>query len=511
MKINNTFTQGLQGIDHRLLHPQQIPNASYAYVAPKKLDNPRHVHTNHSLVDQLGLTNVKNLDAILTGQENFEGFIPFSMNYAGHQFGHWAGQLGDGRAIIIGELSHNDKSYQLQLKGAGLTPFSRSGDGNAVLRSTIREYLCSEAMYHLGIPTTRSLSMHKTGELVMRDIMYNGNAAHEQGALMCRVSSSFIRFGNFQLHAARKEYDHLRALMDFTIEHHYSHLSKDIEGYIALFKEIVERTMHTVMQWQRVGFVHGVMNTDNMSILGETIDYGPYGWIDAYDRDWTPNTTDLKERRYRFGNQPNIAMWNLVQLANAFMPIIQDQKSLEDVINKQYVSFTGAYISMMYSKLGIFENNKDDNFIYNLEQLLHTQEIDMTLFFRNMSKIDVPDDHSYIQFVSYLKQAIYSESEEIIEIQKWKNWFSAYRQIIKKEDNSQEDRSLKMNTINPSFTLRNYITYEAIEKAEKGDYTLFQELFDQLQHPYIDKNPWFKKAPKWAKTKVGCSMLSCSS
>ncbi|MEY3421330.1 MAG: hypothetical protein RIR48_1622, partial [Bacteroidota bacterium] len=226
---------------------------------------------------------------IMAGNKLAEGSKPFAMCYGGHQFGNWAGQLGDGRAINLGEIVNSNGSQQnLQLKGAGPTPYSRSADGLAVLRSSIREFLCSEAMYHLGVPTTRALALVLTGEEVRRDIMYDGNPAMEKGAVVCRVAPSFVRFGNFEILAARQDETLLKKTADYVLEHYYPYLKNDLNPYLALFKEVVEKTCQMIVDWQRVGFVHGVMNTDNMSILGLTIDYGPYGWIDDYDPNWTP-------------------------------------------------------------------------------------------------------------------------------------------------------------------------------------------------------------------------------
>ena len=254
---------------------------------------------------------------LLVAQAQAAQFL--GIHVGGHQFGHWAGQLGDGRAISLGEAVLADgQRRELQLKGAGPTPYSRSADGRAVLRSSIREFLCSEAMHHLGIPTTRALSLVGTGEGVVRDMFYDGHPEVEPGAIVCRVAPSFLRFGHFELPSQRGDTSLLQALADFCIARDFPHLRGRGEPlYADWFAEVCERTARLVAGWMRVGFVHGVLNTDNMSILGLAIDYGPYGWIDAYDPDWTPNTTDATGRRYRFGWQPRVANWNLGQLARA--------------------------------------------------------------------------------------------------------------------------------------------------------------------------------------------------
>ena len=237
---------------------------------------------------------------VFGGNQLLEGMDPYAMCYGGHQFGNWAGQLGDGRAINLGEvLNRKGEHWTLQLKGAGPTPYSRTADGLAVLRSSIREFLCSEAMFHLGVPTTRALSLVSTGEQVMRDMFYDGNPKFEPGAIVCRVAPSFVRFGNFQIFAARGDIENLKRLVDFTIVNDFPHLgAPSPEVYASWFEEVCVRTCEMIVHWMRVGFVHGVMNTDNMSILGLTIDYGPYGWLEDYDPGWTPNTTDASGKRY---------------------------------------------------------------------------------------------------------------------------------------------------------------------------------------------------------------------
>ena len=243
--------------------------------------------------------------------------------------------MGDGRAINLGEVVNSaGQRWVLQLKGAGPTPYSRTADGLAVLRSSVREFLCSEAMYHLGVPTTRALSLILTGEQVMRDMLYDGNPELEPGAVVCRVAPSFTRFGNFQIFTARKELDVLKQLTDYTLVTDFPHLGEpSVAVYIEWFREVCSRTVEMIVHWMRVGFVHGVMNTDNMSILGLTIDYGPYGWLEDYDPTWTPNTTDAQGRRYSFGNQPYIAHWNLAQLAQSIYPLIGQQELLLNALD----------------------------------------------------------------------------------------------------------------------------------------------------------------------------------
>lgn len=272
---------------------------------------------------------------LFAGNKLLANMDPYAMCYGGHQFGNWAGQLGDGRAINLGEiLNHKNQRWALQLKGAGPTPYSRTADGLAVLRSSVREFLCSEAMHHLDVPTTRALSLIMTGENVIRDMFYNGNPKAEPGAVVCRVAPSFIRFGNFQILTARRDVDLLKKMVDYTIRTDFPHLGEPSPTiYIDWFTEVCKKTAEMIVHWQRVGFVHGVMNTDNMSILGLTIDYGPYGWLENFDQNWTPNTSESQEQRYRFGNQPKIAFWNLGQLANSIYPLIEQTEPFHKALS----------------------------------------------------------------------------------------------------------------------------------------------------------------------------------
>ena len=286
LNIKNTFISQLP-VDPILENSRrQVNEACFSYVTPKQTANPELLHVVPEMLDNLGLTaqDAQSDDflKIITGNKVLENTKPFAMCYAGHQFGNWAGQLGDGRAINLFEVAHNNKQWMLQLKGAGPTPYSRSGDGLAVLRSSIREYLCSEAMFHLGVPTTRALSLALTGDEILRDVMYDGNPEYEKGAIVSRVSPSFLRFGSYEVFASRQDHKNLKTLVDFTINTHFSHLGEPSKTtYIQFFAEVSQLTLKMIVDWQRVGFVHGVMNTDNMSILGLTIDYGPYGATDT--------------------------------------------------------------------------------------------------------------------------------------------------------------------------------------------------------------------------------------
>lgn len=495
---------------------RQVSEACFSYVKPKQTSNPKLLHVSPEMLVNLGLSGEDALEEdflnLLTGNKVWPNTRPYAMCYGGHQFGHWAGQLGDGRAINLFEVEHNDKNWALQLKGSGETPYSRTADGLAVLRSSIREYLCSEAMHHLGVPTTRVLSLALSGDRVLRDVMYDGNPAYEKGAIVCRVAESFLRFGNYQIFAARQDQTNLKILLDYTIKRHFAYLGKPSKStYIELFREVANRTLEMIIHWQRVGFVHGVMNTDNMSILGLTIDYGPYGWLEGYDYDWTPNTTDRQNKRYRYGNQPNIGLWNLLQLANALYPLIEQAEPLEAILNQYKTDFDIKSLEMMRSKLGLeIQDENDQLLIQELEDNLHLLETDMTIFFRNLGDFNKESDG-----VEVVKDAFYKPDEITGNVEiRWKNWFKKYQERLGQETLSSKERKSRMNQINPKYVLRNYMAQLAIDDADKGDYNLIDELFIMLKKPY-DEQPeyerWFAKRPEWARHKVGCSMLSCSS
>ncbi|AQS94046.1 hypothetical protein BXQ17_08200 [Polaribacter sp. BM10] len=516
LTIKSEFTDNLPADKILENTRRQVENAAYSYVNPKQTSNPKVVHTSKEMASELGILekylNTDFFRDIVTGNQIYPNTKPFAMCYAGHQFGNWAGQLGDGRAINLFEIEHQNKNWKVQLKGAGETPYSRTADGLAVLRSSIREYLCSEAMHHLGIATTRALSLSVTGDSVLRDIMYNGNAAYEKGAIVARVSPSFLRFGSFEIFAARNDLKNLKRLVDYTINNHFSYLGKPSkENYIKLFEEVSKRTLDTIINWQRVGFVHGVMNTDNMSILGLTIDYGPYGWLEGFDFSWTPNTTDRENRRYRFGNQPNIGLWNLYQLANALYPIIEEVAPLNAILEQYKIDFEKKSLKMMKSKLGLFISDEDDiQLIQELEDNLQLVETDMTIFFRNLS-----DFSDKISGIDLIKDAFYDLESISMDVKKrWNNWFNKYTDRLKIERVSSEERKENMDLVNPKYVLRNYMAQLAIDAADNEDYSLIDELYTVLKQPYADQpkyNKWFAKRPDWANNKIGCSMLSCSS
>ncbi|WP_434037562.1 protein adenylyltransferase SelO [Formosa sp. 4Alg 33] len=516
--INETFTSELPADPILENSRRQVSEACFSYVTPKHTAKPELIHVSPELLETLGISEAESQSEeflkVFTGNQMLEDTRPYAMCYGGHQFGNWAGQLGDGRAINLTEIEYKNQRWALQLKGAGPTPYSRTADGLAVLRSSVREYLCSEAMFHLGVPTTRALSLAVTGDQVLRDVMYNGNPEYEEGAVVCRVAPSFLRFGSFELLASREDAKTLKTLTDYTIKHFYPELGAPSKAtYLAFFKKVSERTLKMIVDWQRVGFVHGVMNTDNLSILGLTIDYGPYGWLEGFDYGWTPNTTDRQHKRYRYGNQPNIGLWNLYQLANALYPLIEDVDALQAILDAYKTNFETQSLQMMRSKLGLFKAEESDlKLIQDFEDALQMLETDMTIAFRNLSKFEKGNPSNGLKLIEdafYNPDAMTSEIEEV-----WNNWFKTYSDRLQKETLSDAERALKMNGVNPKYVLRNYMSQLAIDDAEKGDYALVDELFNLLKNPYDeqpDSEKWFAKRPEWARNKVGCSMLSCSS
>jgi len=520
LNIQDTFNKELAADKNKNNTRRQVLDACFSFVSPKTPNDPKVIHVSADMLDALGISQAdsqsEKFKGIFSGSEIMEGSYPYSMCYGGHQFGHWAGQLGDGRAINLMEVTHKEKRWALQLKGAGETPYSRSADGLAVLRSSIREHLCSEAMFHLGVPTTRSLSLSLSGDQVYRDMMYDGNGAFEKGAIVCRVAPSFIRFGNFQIFTSRGDAKNLKALTDYTIKYFFPEI-ESINGakkYLDFFELVSQKTLDMIIDWQRVGFVHGVMNTDNMSILGLTIDYGPYGWLEGYDKGWTPNTTDRQHARYRYGNQGGVALWNLYQLANALVPLVEKTEDLDTLLNTFRVNYLSRYQKMMLSKLGLqVEIEKDQELVIDLENNLALIETDMTIFFRLLSKVSKSDSPS--EAFQKLTSALYDPKALTTEIETtWISWISSYLERLKEEKDNDVQRAQQMNTVNPKYVLRNYMAQLAIDQANKGDYSLIDELYQLLKQPYAEQpenEKWFVKRPEWARHKVGCSMLSCSS
>ena len=506
--------------------PRQVRGAHFSRVLPTPVSNPSLLAATHGLAAELGLTedflSSPDFPKVFSGAQILPGMDPYALCYGGHQFGHWAGQLGDGRAINLGELQdQNGVSQNLQLKGCGPTPYSRSADGWAVLRSSLREFLCSEAMHHLGVPTTRALSLVLTGDQIQRDMFYDGNAKMEPGATVCRVAPSFLRFGSFEIFASRGEETELRALADFVLRENYPHLlqpgqTPQSPHYLAFFQELCQKTAQMILHWSRVGFVHGVMNTDNLSILGLTIDYGPYGWLEDYDPSWTPNTTDAGGRRYAFGNQSQIGLWNLLKLANAILPLVEDVEALQAALGQYAESYDRGWEEMMARKMGLLEWNEatDSELTKSLLELLSKAETDWTLFFRCLAQIPAQQT-GFAQDLETLRPALYESSQVTEEYRgQLAAWLDRYHARLALQDPSDAERAAQMNRVNPLYVLRNYLAQLAIDDAEKGDLAKLHELQQVLQSPYQEqpgKEHLAGKRPEWAKNRAGCSTLSCSS
>ncbi|MES2858528.1 MAG: YdiU family protein [Pseudomonadota bacterium] len=515
-RFDNAFLRELPGDPEPRNFVREVQGAAWSPVDPTPVAAPRLLAHSREMAAELGFSEADVASPVFAkvfaGNAPARGMQPFASNYGGHQFGHWAGQLGDGRAISLGEAVLADgRRREFQLKGAGPTPYSRSADGRAVLRSSIREFLCSEAMHHLGIPTTRALSLVATGEDVVRDMFYDGHPRAEPGAIVCRVAPSFLRFGHFELPAMRGDVGLLRQLADFCIARDFPHLQGEGEAlYAAWFGDVCERTARLAAGWMRVGFVHGVLNTDNMSILGLTIDYGPYGWIDAFDPDWTPNTTDAAGRRYRFGWQPKVAYWNLGQLARALSPLFADIEALQSALGRFESAYTEAERDNTARKLGLAGcRDEDVALIRDLHGLLHAHEVDMTLWFRGLADIDVEAPS-----LDPLAHAFYGEANRRAGEGALSEWLGRYAERCGADPMPADQRRTRMFAANPQYVLRNWLAQEAIERAHAGDMAGIGELLEVMRRPY-DTQPgrehFAGKRPDWARDKAGCSMLSCSS
>jgi uncharacterized protein YdiU (UPF0061 family) len=525
LRFDNRFVRELPEDPEAANHRRQVLGACYSRVMPTPVAQPRLLAYSREVAEMLGLSAAACESAefaeVFAGNRLATGMEPYAACYGGHQFGNWAGQLGDGRAISLGEVVGRDgERWELQLKGAGPTPYSRTADGRAVVRSSVREFLCSEAMHHLGVPTTRALSLVATGEEVVRDMFYDGNPRAEPGAVVCRVAPSFLRFGNFEILAARREHELLRRLADYAIRVHFPELGPPSpDTYVRWFDEICRRTAVMITHWMRVGFVHGVMNTDNMSILGLTIDYGPYGWLEGYDPDWTPNTTDAGGRRYRYAHQPQIALWNLSRFGGALLPLVGGSQHLEAALQACARGVEQQYREMIAAKLGLSAAASEDGIVDELHAVLRLRETDMPIFFRRLADIDLTaasfDRTTDDALTTPLLDAYYApEPLSADDRAKTAAWLRRYAERTRHEGLSQDVRRARMNAVNPNYVLRNYLAQLAIDKAEQGDASLVRELLDVLRAPYTEqpgKEAFAEKRPEWARHRPGCSMLSCSS
>ena len=464
-------------------------------VAPSPLHNPVMVSSNASLALELGLNPESMTESamlrLMAGDLAETSFHPIALVYSGHQFGVWAGQLGDGRAMTLGELTVDDNNgrsqlWDIQLKGAGATPYSRFADGRAVLRSSIREYLCSEAMHGLKIATTRALCLVTSDTSVYREEV-------ESAAMVCRVARSHIRFGSFEHFHYRNQPEAVKAMADYVIARHFPEWADEDLRYANLINHTVTETAKMIAHWQAVGFAHGVMNTDNMSILGDTIDYGPFGFLDVYNPSFICNHSDANGR-YSFKNQPSVGLWNLNALATSLMTLLPSE-TLIAALKHYEPTFLQHYRDLMAAKLGLLHYaDNDETLINSLLALMEQNQVDYTLFFRQLCYFSEP------------RQAV---RDLFVDREAFDAWAVLYVERLSQQSVSDNDRSEAMLKTNPKYILRNYMAQAAIEKAEKGDYSEVNLLLDVLQNPF-EEHPQAEHyaglPPDWAETiSVSCS------
>ncbi|WP_409034407.1 protein adenylyltransferase SelO [Raoultella ornithinolytica] len=463
----------------------------YTPLAPTPLKNARLIWHNAPLAQTLGIPEALFHPAqgagVWGGETLLPGMSPLAQVYSGHQFGAWAGQLGDGRGILLAEQQLSDgRRLDWHLKGAGLTPYSRMGDGRAVLRSTIRESLASEAMHALGIPTTRSLAMVTSDTPVQRETL-------ESGAMLMRLAESHVRFGHFEHFYYRREPEKVQQLADYVIRHHWPELVDDADKYVLWFRDVVTRTATLIASWQTVGFAHGVMNTDNMSILGLTMDYGPYGFLDDFKPDFICNHSDY-QGRYSFENQPAVGLWNLQRLAQSLSPFIAVDALNAALDDYQHALLT-VYGRRMRDKLGLFTQQKGDNDLLDgLFALMIREGSDYTRTFRMLS---VSEQHS----------AASPLRDEFIDRAAFDSWFAGYRARLRDEPIDDAQRQQQMQSVNPALVLRNWLAQRAIEQAEQGDMSELARLHEVLSQPFADRDDeYINRPPDWGRRlEVSCS------
>jgi uncharacterized protein YdiU (UPF0061 family) len=476
---------------------KKLPEEFYDLVKPTPLNNPHLVCFNSEAAALIDLDPAQadrdEFADYLSGIKSLPGADPLAMYYTGHQFGVYNPDIGDGRAILLGEV-RNDKGeiWDLHLKGAGRTKYSRVFDGRAVLRSCIREYLCSEAMHGLGIPTTRALCIIGSDEKVERETT-------EKGAMMIRMAQTHVRFGSFEAFHYSDRPDCVKLLADYVIEHHFPDFIAESDKYSLFFTEVVRRTAQLIAKWQSVGFTHGVMNTDNMSITGLTIDYGPYGFIEEYNPDYTPNHSD-NFGRYSYQSQPGIALWNLNKLAVSLSSIIDGKQAQESLDSFRNI-YSIEYVGTISKKLGFKEQLTEDvELIKRLFAILANDKVDYTIFFRQLSNIESNNSGYDREIVSTF------EDQEPIS-----NWISSYKLRLKAEDSDDSERKRAMDLVNAKFILRNYLAENAIRKAvDEADYSEIERLHIILRDPFSEQiqfQDYAEASPDWGKNLV----ISCSS
>jgi uncharacterized protein YdiU (UPF0061 family) len=466
----------------------------YTSLQPIALPDPYWVGYSAQTAALLGLSTQPSADwlHILSGSALPTGAQPLASVYSGHQFGVWAGQLGDGRALMLGEVKHLGQHWELQLKGSGKTPYSRMGDGKAVLRSSIREFLCSEAMAGLGIPTTRCLGVIGSNTPVIRETV-------ETAASVLRVSPSFIRFGHFEHFASRNDIESLQALADFVIDAYFPACRDAAQPYAALLDEIAFRTAQLMAHWQAVGFMHGVMNTDNMSILGLTIDYGPFGFMDGFNAGHVCNHSD-HQGRYAYHMQPQIGQWNVAALAQALHALIVDEDLIKSAIDSYPGVFEEAFTERLRAKLGLATaQDGDAQLMNNTLQLLHNQRVDWTAFWRRLGNFEAGETAQNAPLRDlFIDRSVFGA------------WATRYSARLSAEARTPAQRKAAMDAVNPKYVLRNHLAEIAIRKArDEKDFSEVGRLLHVLTHPY-DEQPeseaYAGLPPDWASTlEVSCS------
>jgi uncharacterized protein YdiU (UPF0061 family) len=479
----------------------ELPPAFYTRLMPTPLPAPHFVAASRSAAALVGLTPETlaqpDFVEVFSGNRVPPRAKPLAAVYSGHQFGHWAGQLGDGRAILLGDLAGPDGSdgrMELQLKGAGMTPYSRMGDGRAVLRSSIREFLCSEAMAALGIPTTRALTLNGAPQRVARETL-------ETAAVVTRMAPSFVRFGSFEHWHYRNQPDELRTLADYVIQNFYPELQGEDNPYLALLAEVTRRTARMIAHWQSVGFMHGVMNTDNMSILGLTLDYGPFGFMEAFDVDHICNHTD-QGGRYSYSNQVPVGHWNCYALANALMPLIRDKDGATAALDGYIDAYGDHFDVLLRAKLGLTTVQEGDRALFDaMFSSMQDSHVDFTLFFRTLCdlQLDAADPETVDAPLRDL----------FIDRTAFDTWALQYRARLRQEGSNDVERQAAMWRANPKYVLRNYLAQTAIEQAQKGDFDEVSRLLAVLERPF-DEQPehaaYAALPPDWAShLEVSCS------
>ena len=476
-----------------------LPSAFYTALQPTPLSAPYLVGVSASAAALVGLDAAQFATPAFidtfTGNRTAAQSRPLAAVYSGHQFGVWAGQLGDGRAILLGDLPAGSGAVrlELQLKGAGRTPYSRGGDGRAVLRSSIREFLCSEAMAGLGIPTSRALCVTGSNQMVMREIP-------ETTAVVTRMAPSFIRFGSFEHWYYNDHPEALRALADHVIACHYPALAAAANPYQALLAEVSRRTAATIAQWQAVGFMHGVLNTDNMSILGLTLDYGPFGFMEAFDARHICNHTDTGGR-YAYAMQPQIGQWNCFALGQALLPLIGEVEAVQEALAGYQPHFKTTFAALLRAKLGLREAGADDDALTDrLFAIMQASHVDFTLFFRRLGSLR--RDKAQVGADSALRDLFIDRAA-------FDAWAVQYRARLAQENSDDAARQRAMNASNPKYVLRNYLAQGAIDKAQHQDFTEVAKLLAILERPFDEQpehEPYAALPPDWAShLEVSCS------